>query len=300
MSDKDFDYAPILMVKTPKQEEPSEEEEQPAVVTTVEELEVADPFAPVIHRLSKSESPVVLAAVRNTPCFARLWFNEQDGSYCTEMECQLRGLCELSYHQAVGFPAAPEEPSKVEPPPKVPRPSVRPAPSVQRRPAKKRKVRLPDSFKRAAAFAYTDQGRPVDAHAKTLWEKVGEPPELPPQWSYGNAATTEQRKISRSEFVKQYGSGLLVTRRSSYHQYFYNGIHVCRLWVHTGSSAWMDCCLELARALNAKGYHLAPTMPKDRRHRFQWYEFKIKIQTAEDVEGAAAVMRSVLPTLEVH
>jgi len=297
MSDKDFDYAPILITKGPKPAEPEEIEEQP-IVTTVEELEVADPFAPIIRKLSKTESPVVWRAVQDTPCFARLWHNEQDGSYCTEMDCQLRGLCELSYHQAVGFPAAPEEPKQVAPPRAAPRPLVRPPEA--RRQAKKNKIRLASSFKRAAAFAYIDQGRPVDAFAQALWQKLGEPKELPPEWDYGVAATMEQRKEARASFIKEYGDGLLVTRRSSYHQYFFNGIHVCRLWVSTGSSAWLDCCLELARGLNAKGYRLAPVTPKDRRHRFQWYEFKIKVRTAEDIEGAAAVMRSILSTLEVH
>ena len=141
---------------------------------------------------------------------------------------------------------------------------------------------------------YLDQGHQCDRFAKGLWVGLGAPPSMTGKWRWVSAETPVDRTRSVKQFVDRYGNGLLVNRRAGYHSYFYNGMHVLRIWVNSKKHAWCDMNPWLADAAREEGLDIEPTTVKDKKHHFNFYPFRTKIKT---LGQRVSLVRAVLDTL---
>lgn len=324
------DVAPILV--TPMMQAsldgvnravPTDPEEFPEIIEPEEETQEVDPFDVVIGRVLKSESPAVCAAVQRTACFGRLWYSADEESYCPELECELRKLCESVYHKAAGD----AEPSQVEDLTdtdakvlsRVIRALERPEDSmeeelddfakVQRHgrqfQKKKRRCKKRSSRKRPGSprtrVPYLDTGRPVDGFLKAIFKDVGEPPALPETWKYPTASSRVQREIAANWFVEQYGNGLLINRRASCWTYFYNGLQVCRLWTNAASGALVDCNPWMVAWIQKNhGWEVRKVPVKDKKHTFEFFTGRFRIDSVEMAKTVAAALLQTVSDMEVR
>jgi hypothetical protein len=326
------DVAPILV--TPKMKAaldgvdravPEDPGEYPEIVEPEEEeKQEVDQFDLVIGRVLKSESPAVCAAVQRTACFGRLWYSEEEASYCPELECELRKLCESVYHKAAGD----AEPSQVEDLTdtdakvlsRVIRALERPEDSTEvglddfakvqrhgrqlqtkkkKRPKKRSRRKRPGPPK--ARVPYLDTGRPVDKFMKVIFQDVGEPPALPESWKYPTASSRVQREIAANWFVEQYGKGLVVNRRASCWTFFYNGMHVCRMWTNAASGALVDCNPWMVAWIQKNhGWEVRKVPVKDKKHTFEFFTGRFRINTVEMAKTVAAALLQTVSDMEVR
>jgi len=286
---------------------PAEEEAKP------------DPFTVIIKKLARGESPAVREAMEGTACFARLWYSDEDQSFCPETGCQLRKLCETAYHKAVGSIEA-----EIEAESEMAKVNVEEVENVveavaraeeanlegdtlnkvnfQRGLKKQKKIKVKKIFAKSlkVRLMYEDKGQPVDAYVKAFWEALHSPPELPSDWAYQAVASLEQRCFAAKWFSQRYGKGMMVSRRQSYWQFFYNGMHFGRFWVNSARAGWLDCNLWLAQELREQGYTLAAVATKDPKHSYKFYEYKVKIKSVDEAQAIAKVALSVLKRMEVR
>lgn len=270
----DKDTAPILI---PEAEDLEEEE---------------DNFVETIERVKQNQSPAVRDTIDRADCFGRGWFidqaeatdfDEDEGGICTEVECELRYLCELvhkrvSENERIGT----IESSVIQPFYKK-----QVIKKKRGRPFKVDKEFLSRRSKRGnEKTPYVDLGRTIDVIADKIWKAVGSPPSLPENWYYQTTFNTEIMKLPRSEidkvsqrtFMDKYGEGLIITRRFNWHQYFFNGIHLMRLWVWAASGGWLDLNKHLSKIMVKQGKAELEMPPeKARKKKYRHFPYRMYV-----------------------
>lgn len=285
-----------------------------------------DAYDQPIKKLLRGVSPEVREAIKGTDCFARAWFDGE--SYCPEEECGLRSLCEGMYDQVVGDVAGEleaideidgisEEDHKklAKAQAKKSSKAIGKTKSKDKRKLlnkkKKRKKKQPlrqeyaeekppwerEKYKRRP---YVAQGRPVDNIVQKFFEGLGSPPSLPESWRYGKSHTFDDRMVAQRRFMTNYGNGLLITRRSSYHLYYFDGLHLARIWVNAAGGGWIDCHPMLAEKLEDEGFELHEVPAKNKRHVFKFFEQRVWLGTEEHALLAARLAREVIPEMKVR
>ena len=302
-------------------------DDEDAETVTVDDLEdgeeegVEDPFDSVIKKLMRGESPSVRDAIQATSCFGRMWFDPGDKTYCPETECAVRSLCEVAYHQAMESVEdellVAEEIEELEgavtiteatPRPKATGPLIgqkkKRANRVLSKKEKKARAKQKKVIKggkiRSTRTPYIDQGRPVDKFAKMIWTQVGTPPELPPNWGYCSVGSLEDRTYAQGEFIKKFSGHLVVSRRAGYHQYFSEGLHVIRFWVNAAGHGNVDMAPAVSEEMKKLGFLVKVTPVKDKKHRFNFYPDRTRINCVEDAIELATAIMAALPKLELR
>jgi hypothetical protein len=207
--------------------------------------------------------------ISETGCFAREWYDKDDGSFCDQLECDLRDLCEKTWNKVEGGLSAD---SRIN------------APAQVRRLGKKKRKAKPKGpsrgkWKGTGKFdrvPYVDQGRQIDRVANAIYQFLGSPASLPIGWTYPVSKTKEQQESARTEFRETYGHGVFVIRRASYHQYFANGAHLLRLWVNAAGGGWADCSGELSKVILKEGKGIFEVTPSTgKKTKFRFYPYRI-------------------------
>ncbi len=204
----------------------------------IEEPKKKDLYQEAINRIKKSVSPAVIQAINDCECFIRLWYDDE---YCDEIECDLRSFCEQGYHQVIGFEQAEGELKIVD---------TEGSEKVKEKQGPK---------------DYVDLGRPSDKIVKLIWEDLGSPPDIE-NYDYGKQTGLEDRWEAQQAFIFEFGNHLQLIRRSSYHLYFYKGIHTLRMWVNTKKGTWIDLHRDLAVPLGKLGFKTKKVPIIDRDH----------------------------------
>jgi hypothetical protein len=219
--------------------------------------------------------------IQETPCFAKLWRDPDTDEYCEHVDCDLRQLCQGAWTSVVGGLEADEKPPTEPWSPRSKRKKVG-------RPRKESKVVKRAKWKGTGKYnrhGYQDMGRPVDLFARALWEFLGQPESLPDSWQYPVSKDREQRDAAPKIFIKEYGGGLYVTRRASYHQYLFEGKHLMRFWVNAGGGGWLDCSALLARALAKSGkIDLVRSPESGYKTKFRFYPHRMFVGRERDVD----------------
>lgn len=322
----EFDPAPILvtprMSEGVKKKNELDEEDEDSLEENIQE-EIADPFKPAIAKMEASQSPAVRNAIAATPCFARVWYSSEDQDYCSEMECGLRRLCEATYHEAVESVDAEVEvqeelegietsevdsllkiiegKGKISAVEKLLKAAINGEENVEQeddftkvklqgrklqKGSKPRKTRL--------STPYVSKGRHSDKLATMLAMRLA-PIELPENWMYYTVRSLDFRKIAQRRFVSKHGGGMLCSKRSSYHIYIYDGLHVLRLWVNAANVVIVDLNPHLAAECERVGLKTLVTPPKNPRHSFNFFPKRTKVKTFQQME---LVIQSVKATLD--
>lgn len=235
--------------------------------------------------------------IRGQRCFARCWHDDDDGSFCTEMECDLRGLCETTWEGVRGGVLRRDEDDSIIVPSeyrligtKIKKGILPKTDRISRN-----KWKGTGKYRRVP---YVDQGRPIDRIAYDLWLYMGSPPSLPGDWAYLTSKTKEQEEQARSAFVAMMGTSLFVTRRASYHQYIHNGYHLLRIWVNGAGGGWVDCILGLARILLTDSKNAIEKTPESgKKTKFRFYPYRVFLSKPSSVERFKLALTK-LPGLE--
>lgn len=283
-----------------------------------EEKEEDKRFGVFISKLAKTVSPDVREAIKGTQCFGRWWKDEEN--VCPEEACELRDYCRNVYEQVTGDVEKDEVEEVAEPAPKRQQRvatqkkaqgsiAANAAKRKLQKGKKKRKLgepvpekptRPPWEAEKYKRRAYVSTGRPVDVIVDALWHGLDQPPSLPEKWKYAKSKSFEDRQYAQAHFQKSYGRGLMVCRRASYHLYYNNGLHVCRIWVNAGGGGLMDVCPAVADALEEESFEMEDAIPKNRRHIFQFFTKRCWIGTREQAQKAAECIKSVLKKMQVR
>lgn len=243
-----------------------------------------DDFDKAIEKvLAKEPRDEWRETIRNQRCFVRCWYDEEDRSFCTEMDCDLRDLCESTWESIRGgIEARGDDDSIITPSPtrtigKRIRKGVRQSPRIPRF-----KWKGTGKYDRVP---YVDQGRPIDHIAHTIWSLLGDPPTLPSDWCYGTSQTKDQEEQARNQFVSVFGTGLYVIRRASYHQYILNGYHLLRIWVNSAGGGWVDCSQDLSRNLLQDAKNMIERTPASgRKTKFRFYPYRVFLSKPGSIE----------------
>jgi len=137
---------------------------------------------------------------------------------------------------------------------------------------------------RYSRVPYVSTDRPVDLIGRQIYEFLGMPAHLPPNWYYGASKYPAQISDAKELFVQKFGSGLFIIERSSYHHYMLNGEHFMRFWVNAAYGGWMDCCVELAKTIMRTGKMdpiKTPTGGKSNKCRF--YPYRVLLSSKRSV-----------------
>jgi len=277
-----------------------------------EQAKEEDPFEPVIKRILKSQSPSVRDAIQGTECFGKLWYSPDEKNYCPEVECGLRTLCEAVHTQAIGSVeedvAAKEELAELDQEDgaklmklvhggtgkKVQDDFAKNTKNRKlNKKAKKKAAKAKketDPTKKKVRRPYVDQNRPIDDLARQLQEKI-EPKTLPDNWIYWSVGTKEQREYGQKWFVDKYGKGYQFSQRASYHIYFYNGMHVMRLWVNAAGGGWLDMNPFLAEEMRKRGHSLEPTPKKSIKHTYEFFPQRMKLLTQTQIDDVLDALK---------
>ncbi len=279
-----------------------------------EEKSGPDQFDAFTAKLVKTVSPDIRDAIKGTQCFGRLWKDGED--VCPEAACELRDYCRSVYEQVTGD-VEDDEVEEIEEPAPKPRVvshkkaqgSIAANASKRKLQKKKRKLgepapekpsRPPWEAEKYKRRAYVSTGRPVDSIVDALWKALDQPPSMPEKWKYAKSKSFEDRQDAQRQFRRNYGSGMLVVRRASYHLYYYNGLHVCRIWVNAGGGGLMDMVPAVADAMEDEGFQLEDAVPKNKKHVFQFFTKRCWIGTVEHATKAAECIKSVLSKMQVR
>lgn len=336
---QEFDPAPILI--TPRMENRTKvvELEEEDLDDAPEEVKVKeiDVFSLIIKKLLLGQSPAMKLAIEGTACFARVWYSFEDRSYCSEVECGLRKLCETAYHQAIeSVEADIEAKDEMDGVPilkKLSESNVdimeddftklmlqgRKLQIKQREQQKLESacsvvegfVKEYDKSKPHTRTQYVDKGRPVDLLAKALFQELQvanvnnewfqelSPFELPDHWDYCGVGSLIQRQESQRRFCASYGHGIRYSKRgSSYHVYFYNGMHLLRFWVNAAGGGWLEMNPHLAEEVErtelSHSCSITETYRRSSREKYRFYPKRIKIKTYHQMLVLVAAVKKTL------
>lgn len=228
--------------------------------------------------------------ILETPCFVRLWHDQELDEYCDLIDCDLRKLCQSTWEKVKGGLAADEVP-----------PTASWSPSQKRkvgRPRTGRAVTLRSKWKGKGKYKrhqYVDQGRPVDRFAHTISELLGHPPELPDAWRYPVSKTKEQQEKAIQLFIQTFGPGAWVIRRTSYHQYLFEGQHLMRFWVGSGGGGgYLDLSRRVAKIISKiKGIDLEKSPVSGYKTKFRFYPFRMFIGRDRDIGPVKAALAKI-------
>lgn len=244
-----------------------------------------DKFSEAVEKVISSEHRVEWReAIRESHCFAKLWYSEEDRSYCSEMDCPLRNLCQYTWESVCGGMLENRLEDHITTPPKTRRIGRK----LVYKDGNKIKTRIRHKWKGTGRYdrvPYVSQGRPIDSVASVLWEMLGSPPSLPETWSFSVSKTKDQLAKAKAEFLDRFGSGLYVIRRASYHQYMLDGEHLMRIWVNAAGGGWVDCNKKLSGLLLMDDKNLiaaTPSSGKDTKYR--WYPYRIFLSKDSSLE----------------
>jgi hypothetical protein len=222
--------------------------------------------------------------IRQQHCFARCWHDADDRSFCTEMECDLRSLCESTWEGVRGGTIERDEDDSIIVPSEYRLMGSRVLKGVLPRKSKIHRNKWKGVGK-YSRVPYIDQGRPIDKIVYELWQYLGNPPSLPNGWAYLSSGTKEQEEQARNAFVAVMGNGLYVTRRASYHQYINNGYHFLRIWVNGASGGWVDCPLSLARIMLTDSKNSIEKTPESgKKTKFRFYPYRVFISKPSSLD----------------
>jgi len=294
MSDNKNDPMPILTHQAlgfdaPKKKlDPEDEEYLPRAEP--EPPVIADPFLEEIAKIKRDQSPAVRDTIDRASCFGRHWYvepvmtSEQDeGGICTEIDCDLRFLCELIYSRATGKQI---EQQKDEDP--VSFMDTQDIPDQSKKKLKKKRTRT------YTRFPYVDQGRPIDKLATQLWKLLGGPPSLPESWSYPTVKTKQDRAAAPQQFRDRFGPGIMVSRRLNYHSFFRNGSHFLRFWMTVPGGGWLDVSKEFVKvAMKTASTLNLENPPPGHGHRYAFYPQRIYVFRQSHMNRLAKVFANL-------
>jgi hypothetical protein len=212
-----------------------------------------DPYNESIIKIKKSVSPATREAIDDCECFVRLWYDEDE--YCDELECDLRPLCESSYNKINDGKEEEEEEIKIES-------------SVTK--------------KKVIAKPYVNRGKPSDFFANLLWEEMGKPPAID-KYDYLKQTTYEDRWKAQQAFIYEFGDHLQIIRRSTYHVYFYDGMHLMRIWVNKLKGCWIDLHRDIVKGIHKYKFKTNKVPVIDRDHVYKKFCTRIYVNSQKTV-----------------
>jgi hypothetical protein len=247
-------------------------------------------FTIAISRVVKMErQPEWRDMIRETPCFAKLWRDPDTDEYCEHVDCDLRQLCQTTWTSVLGGLEAHELSPMVTWSPRAKR--KRPGRPRKEKVTKRSKWKGTGKYNR---HPYQDTGRPIDTFAKSLWEFLGQPVSLPNSWKYPISKTKEQKEEAAKIFVEEYGCGLFVIRRASYHQYLFEGKHLLRLWTNAGGGGWLDCSYYFARLLTKNGkIDLVKTPASGYKTKFRFYPYRMFLGREKELDWVKEALKKI-------
>jgi hypothetical protein len=255
-----------------------------------------DQFGPLVEKVIASEYRAEWReAIRDSACFARMWYSEVDNSYCTEMDCPLRNICQYTWEKAQGGLVEKalngEDTDDEENPSPKRKKSKSKIILVRKHGAIVKSSRI-ISRKMTMKMPYVDTGRPSDTYAKALWEYAGSPPQLT-EVGYFNAEDVEKKSSNATnKFVERHGLGLFVTKNTSYHTYIFNGYPYMRLWMTAFNSCWLDCTKELSKHLFKNAKNAITAVPvKKTGTTYRWYPYRVYIYDMEGIDRVKVALK---------
>jgi len=271
-----------------KQKEPEEEPMPPPTpqpkTTTIDSLKIE------IEKLMEVQSPNIKSLIEDTECFGYGWFLPREGE-CLEKNCDLRSMCQLVYKRA----HIEEETQRKEE--EAQRKEEEEDPELKEFKELDEKHRK-GKFKEIGMYErkpYVSKNRLSDRLAMMLWESLGSPPEIPDQnWIYpGPNKTEKQRNKSAREFMRQYGIGMLTSKRTNYHLYFHNGRHLLRIWVRYSTGCWTDLSSDLGMEL----MHHTPLkvemdLVRAQEKPHQFFPYRTKITKKSQIKSLTEVLKA--------
>jgi hypothetical protein len=231
-----------------------------------------DPIKEIIGRIKKSVSPAVVEAIDSCDCFISLWCDPDTGGYCDELECDLRPFCEQGYHDVNGFEHAPTREE------------------VEKEVKEEKQKKLPKP--------YIDRGWPTDKFVDTIWQYLNKPPAIE-HYEYGKLTTLEDRWESQQAFIAEFGEHLQLIRRSSYHMYFYKGIHIVRLWTNTKKGFWIDLHRSISKSFGRLGFKTRKVPIIDRKLIFKLFNCRTYINSHKKSIKFAETLLKYLHKIEL-
>jgi hypothetical protein len=249
-----------------------------------------DPFIEEIAKIKHSQSPAVRDTIERAPCFGRNWYIDHaltagedldEGGICDQWDCDLRSLCELVYTRSTGKEIEQQkndDPVSYQDTQEIP-------------PQGKSKKKIKPKIRKYTRFPYVDQGRPIDKMATLIWELLGGPPSLPDSWMFPSVKTKQDLDLAPHQFRDRFGPGIMVSRRTNYHQFFKEGSHFLRLWMTAPGGGWMDISGSLAKVILKIATDLKLEHPPQKmlRKRYRFYPYRTFIHRKAHLNRLAEV-----------
>jgi hypothetical protein len=210
-------------------------------------------FVPFILKVLPTLDPSLAKQVPGSSCFGHMWTDEE--GTCPEEECNLRAHCETLYNE-VRFPQTVITPKKVAAPPTpVPAPTVGTPAAANRSLAattpKRGKYKGTGKYER---WGYHDLGRPVDQMIRMLVVALGEPKELPKNWS----PVHFERGLYKDHRIT-------IARTASYHTFLVDGKTALRFWTNAAGNAIVDLSAAMVIAVKQAGIDVMDISPAMQR-----------------------------------
>lgn len=286
--DDDQDSVPMLThhglgFEPPQKKEPEEEKPQaPAFLKPKKKVQTIDPLEVEIEKITEAQSPSVKALIKKTECFGFGWLLPEEGE-CPESSCDLRSLCQLVYKRAHKDEEPKPEEDKDDP-------ELQEFKKIDEE-NKQGKFKGTGMYERKP---YVSKNRLSDRLAAMLWEALGSPPEIADtNWTYpGPNKTEKQRNQSAREFMRQYGAGLLVSKRANYHLYFFNGRHLIRMWVRHSTGCWTDLSSDLGMELmHNSTLEVKADLVRAAETPHQFFPYRTYINKKNQIKSLAEVLK---------
>lgn len=280
----DEDPAPLFVIPRAEPVEPEERDDLDPIPGPPEVKEPVDSFISEIDQIKRGVSPEVKDTIDRATCFGYGWYtdpaqfvegDDDPGGPCLQTECDLRRFCELVYNRAGKVIEEAKEPEPEKTRTLVVRHKSR---KKHGRPRIKEKIVPRGKWKGTGKYdrhPYVATGRPVDVLAAGMWEALGTPPVLPDWWMYPHSRTLQQREEAKETFKKNFGGGVVVTKRMQYHQYFLEGDHLMRYWVNAAGGGWLDLNPSLSRIiLRHNSMDVEQTPESGRKTKYRFYPYR--------------------------
>jgi hypothetical protein len=227
------------------------------------------------------------AAIRAQKCFVKCWHDEENHSFCSAMDCDLRTLCEMAWEAVRGGVILRDDEDEIIPHANYQMYQIKsPRGIFDRRKGASRISR--SQWKGTGKYSrvpYVSQNRPIDLIAHDIWSFLGRPPALPVGWYYGASKTDDQEEKARLSFISAFSADLYISRYSSYHMYMHNGYHFIRIWVNAGNGGWVDCCERLAKLLLVDSRNMIEKTPiSGARTKFRFFPYRVYLSKPISIE----------------
>jgi hypothetical protein len=192
-------------------------------------------FQPYIDDIRSRVDEVTVKAIDSIDCFAVLWHDET--GICPEIGCVLRNQCQKTYERAVKGCFENDFKPSLTPIKEKPYVPTVPAPILRK-------------HKKHEKKGYTSEGRQTDILVQTLLYSLGNPPELPVNWSY------KKYKEKHNEL------GILtISPTTSFHSFLVDGTIICRFWTNASNLSLVDLSSSLISKVQESGFSTVPVPP---------------------------------------